>query len=531
MKKRAYIVLSILLIWTLLVVAVISPWIHRVDLLNVELSILAHVNAAIWWLILLWAFHHLAFQLCSLFKKKTARTRRKDPAEPPPIAILYTTCDDLGSECLQSCLNQDYENFRVLICDDSKQDKYKERIETFVEDYEKKYAPTKLTVVRRPTSQGFKAGNLNYAIEHEVQEEWILLVDADQILPANYLTEFAARLPEADTREHIAFVQAAHEAIKNEANSPFQTALAPEVWLYYGRDLAIRESFGFVPFLGHGAMIRRSAWESLGKFPEVVSEDFAFALRAANHGQRGTYLGDVVSAEAFPNDFGGFMVRLKKFAGGTAELFRFELPAFLKGPASFTEKWDFFIALLWYILMPLVVFNGFLSGYVIHKLWLAGEPVLHPMLPFLYTGMLLVILVLHLSVTSNVKVAFRFYFWSTAIYTAAMPLAGFAFVKHLLPRLSRPTFERTPKNETVKPSTKESTWMIALGILALVMSYFWISPFTPFLLGQGVAYVCYPLYGNLCSDSFRGKLSRLLIYLPGLLMIAALYVMWKWASL
>lgn len=521
--KKPHVILCSVIVWGVLVIGVIWPWIHQLDRLDYAFSILAHVSAAIWWSVLLWALHHLAFQLAALFSKKTVKPRTS--SRLPAIAVLYTTCDDFNPVCCQSCLDQDYENYRVLICDDSKLPKYKSMVRNFCAEH-----PSRCSLITRSGNQGFKAGNLNHAIENYAKEDWILLVDADQLLFSDYLSQFVARLP--DENSNVAFVQAAHEAIAKaehsfrEESSPFQISLSPGVSLYYFRDLVTRESFGFVPLLGHGAMIRRSAWETLGKFPEIVSEDFAFALRAANNRLQGIYLEDVVSYEAFPYDFGGFMIRLKKFAGGTVELLRREVIAFLSGPAQVVEKWDLFMMVFWYVLMPLVVFNGFLGAYVCHRLWIEGLPYLHPVLPYLYSWMLLSILVLNISVTQGGAMAFRFYFWSTAIYTTAMPLAGLSFVKHLF---SQPTFVRTPKNrEEARLSVVESSFMVVLGSAAMICALAWISPFSPLLAGQGIAYLSYPLYGKLCSDSLLGRFSRMLVNVPGILMLFALYAMWKW---
>jgi cellulose synthase/poly-beta-1,6-N-acetylglucosamine synthase-like glycosyltransferase len=460
--------------------------------------------------------------LCALFVGGTDTGKSEEGAvnsQLPSVAVLYVTCDDFSRESCQSCVDQDYKRSRVLICDDSKLPKYK----TMTADFSVKYS-SRCTLITRSTNQGFKAGNVNHAIKNFVTEDWVLLVDADQILSPDYLSQLVSSLPN-DTSE-IAFIQAAHKAAVDEESSRFQIVLSPEVALYYSRDLAVRESFGFVPLLGHGALVRKSAWESLGGFPELVSEDFAFALEAAKQGQRGMYRDNVVSYEVYPYDFGGFMIRLRKFAGGTAELFRRKALSFLVGPASVVEKWDFGMQLFWYVLMPLVTLNGFLGAYVTHRLWTEGVPYLHPILPYLYTWLMFSLFSLKVSITQDWGTAVKFYFWSTAVYAAAMPLASFSFVKHLF---FRPVFRRTPKNgERTRLGFVESSLMILLGLAAITCANQWFSPFSPILAGQGIAYLSYPLYGRLDSNSLLGAVARLLIYVPGFLMLFALYAMWGW---
>jgi predicted PurR-regulated permease PerM len=109
-----------------------------------------------------------------------------------------------------------------------------------------------------------------------------------------------------------------------------------------------------------------------------------------------------------------------------------------------------------------------------------------------------------------------------------MPPAGLSFIRHFF---TKPSFERTPKNnEKGKLNTFDRIFMIILGIAAILYSSIWLSPFSPVLLGQGIAYISYPLYDNLSVKSSFGIISRLIIYIPGVLMIFAVYAMWKWAK-
>lgn len=515
--KKPTIILIVLTIWLILIIGIIWPWIHQINQLNLTLPILAYVSAGIWWLVLLWTLYHLAFQITSLF---IAPPKKRPPnSHLPSVAILYPTCDDFNPNSCKTCLDQDYENYRVFVCDDSTQTEYKNKIREFYQSNSDNFQ-----LVTRPENKGFKAGNLNHAIKNHVTEDFILIVDADQFLPIDYLSQLVSNLP--IELEQTAFIQAAHETMIEHDSSRFQIELSPGTALYYFRDLALRQSYGLIPMLGHGVLVPRKTWERIGKFPEVVSEDFAFTLRAANLGQQGLYVEQVRSYETFPYDFGGYLLRLKKYAGATAELFQQELIPFLTKSASNTEKCDFFMQLLGYAIMPFVVVNGFLGAYVSYKLWHSGVPSFYPVLPYIYIWLLLSFLALNVSVTEGWGRAFKFYFWATAIYTSALPLGGWHFTKHFF---TRPVFKRTPKNgEKTAVSFSESFAMIILGVVALIFSLNWISPFSPVLAGQGIAYLSFPLYGQLNSSSKIGQVARLVIFLPGIFMLFAIYAMWNW---
>jgi len=62
-EKRAALVLLPIFLWSVLGYVVVWPWMHEIDRAEPEFSILAHINAGIWWVVLLWTFHHLSFQL------------------------------------------------------------------------------------------------------------------------------------------------------------------------------------------------------------------------------------------------------------------------------------------------------------------------------------------------------------------------------------------------------------------------------------------------------------------------------------
>jgi hypothetical protein len=68
-RKKPQVVFSALAVWLVLFFFIVLPWIHRFDRFDMPLSVLAHLSAFAWWLVLLWAFHHLAFQICGLFSR------------------------------------------------------------------------------------------------------------------------------------------------------------------------------------------------------------------------------------------------------------------------------------------------------------------------------------------------------------------------------------------------------------------------------------------------------------------------------
>ena len=249
-----------------------------------------------------------------------------------PVAILYTTCNDFVEQSALSCLTLDYNSYKVYILDDSSDDIYKQRIDAFAARY-----PERVQVVRRPDRKGYKAGNLNYALANHAHESLFAIVDADEILPTDFLSRLVPRLHQ-DPK--CGFVQANHVCQKNTGPG-LKADLGIGVDIHWKWYQPLRNRYGFVMFLGHGALLRRSCWELVDGFPELVSEDLAYALAIRKHGFYGTFAEDVVCQEDFPETVRAFRVRHVKWTRGTCEFLTHQLWGLIKSKRiSLVEKLD-----------------------------------------------------------------------------------------------------------------------------------------------------------------------------------------------
>ena len=129
----------------------------------------------------LWTIHNFVNQCISaLLPRPAERPLRRSSSA---VAVLYTTCDDFDPEACLSALRQDHLNLRVIVCDDSHLQSSRDAIDAWV----RRVAP-EVALVRRPARRGFKAGNLNHCIATAVREEFIVLCDADEVLPGDFVT-------------------------------------------------------------------------------------------------------------------------------------------------------------------------------------------------------------------------------------------------------------------------------------------------------------------------------------------------------
>jgi cellulose synthase/poly-beta-1,6-N-acetylglucosamine synthase-like glycosyltransferase len=251
----------------------------------------------------------------------------------PPVAILYTTCNDFVEESVASCVRQDYPNYTVYMLDDSSQQEFTDRVDAFAAQY-----PDLVKVVRRPDRKAFKAGNMNYGLANfAINEPYFAIADADEILPSDFLTKTVAVL---ETDSSCGFVQANHRANPDDP-SALAKSLGVGIDIHWKWYQPLRNDYGFVMFLGHGALLRRDVWEKIGGFPDIVSEDLGFAIHARELGYRGRFLEDVICYESFPDSVRAFRIRHMKWTRGTSEFLKKKMGFLIRAKnISWTEKLD-----------------------------------------------------------------------------------------------------------------------------------------------------------------------------------------------
>jgi len=288
----------------------------------------------------LYGFYNVGVIIFAVIYKRSHPIQKNDEVldcsstEPPSkVALLYTTCNDFVEESAASCIRQDYPNYTVYILDDSADPAYRSRVDRFATLY-----PEQVRVVRRADRKGFKAGNLNHALAGVASKEQVFaLADADEILPDNFLSRLVPRLLKDQS---CGFIQANHR-FNQESSGKLPHHMGAGVDIHWRWYQPLRNKYGFVMLLGHGAVLRREAWVAAEGFPELVSEDLAYALRLRELGWKGTFAEDVICFEDFPESIKAFRIRYMKWTRGTCELLSKELGNILRSKKiSFCEKCD-----------------------------------------------------------------------------------------------------------------------------------------------------------------------------------------------
>jgi hypothetical protein len=88
-----------------------------------------------------------------------------NPEDSPPVALLYTTCNDFVESSVMSCIEQDYLHYTLYILDDGSTPEHRARIDAFAAAH-----PERVQVIRRLDKRAYKAGNLNHALASVARE-------------------------------------------------------------------------------------------------------------------------------------------------------------------------------------------------------------------------------------------------------------------------------------------------------------------------------------------------------------------------
>lgn len=427
---------------------VLSAGLSSPSAFGLPAAILLGLFFALFWLYA--AYHLVVFAASRLLRV----ARREAPPGlliahgAPPVAILYTTMNDFDPAAAQSCLDQDYSNFRLFLLDDSTDEQMRRQVDQFASGQ-----PGRAVVVRRRDRAGFKAGNLNHALRGPAAAfPFFAVVDADCVLPKDFVRQLVARLladPDA------AFVQAACHSRSDEGRR-LPAIMSPVVDIMWDTYIPYRERFGFTLLMGHGALVRRSAWDEVGGFPSIVAEDVGFAFECRERGFRGLYAPHPVCYEALPPTLGSYCGQQAKYSRGACQWFwLYGRRAAFSTQLAWFEKLDLalfiFSNLLSGVFFLFLLFIGLVVPLVFYDIrvvrvglaqygfpWVASIPhaELGRMLSWEFYGVSLLCIVAPLLSTLAMrgvrwKNRFLFLAWSTMVHLSVIPQSLFETIRFL----------------------------------------------------------------------------------------------------
>lgn len=212
--------------------------------------------------------------------------------------------------------------------------------------------------IRRPTNEGAKAGNINYALQH-TNGDFFAIFDADFVPAHNFLYE---TLPFFEDKQ-TAFVQTP-QYYRNSINVVSKGAAFMQL-MFYKLIMAGKNNFNAAFCVGTNVVFRRSAVETIGGiYDKSKSEDIWTALLLHEKKFRSVYIPDVLAIGDTPDTIKAFSKQQLRWATGGFEIFFWHNPLFR--PLTIDQKIQYlgtvtyyfhgFAAMLLFLLPPLHIF-------------------------------------------------------------------------------------------------------------------------------------------------------------------------------
>jgi hypothetical protein len=232
----------------------------------------------------------------------------------PSIGIVYLCCDDADWSALNSLSFLSYDGpLRLFIHDDSRSehalaavDRMASRLLTA--------RPWDVQVLRRPDRSGGKAGAVNYVLSHTAHlYDFVLLCDNDStVLDPDTIQRALPHLQPPN----VAGVQFRSVPVADPGYCGANRRLAESIGAFHAF-LAPAARFGWMPFIGHNALLRTSSVQQVGGLtPDFFSDDLDLTVRLNLAGGRIVYAPEIEMGEKHPPSYTAFRKRSYKWAYG-----------------------------------------------------------------------------------------------------------------------------------------------------------------------------------------------------------------------
>jgi cellulose synthase/poly-beta-1,6-N-acetylglucosamine synthase-like glycosyltransferase len=213
-------------------------------------------------------------------------------------------------------LHYDQEKLFIHILDDSTDN----RTLTIEQELTKRASEQgfNISLIHRKNRRGFKAGALNNGLKHAVGK-FIVVIDADTILPQNFLTQL---LPVFSVNERLAFIQARCQYY-NRWFSWVTAANAIVRDIHFLIEQPARNFGNLLPnFSGKAGVWRREVVQQYGWAENSLTEDIDLSYRVQIDGWQGNYFAASTCEVELPPNLTQFKAQQKRWNAGFAQVFR-----------------------------------------------------------------------------------------------------------------------------------------------------------------------------------------------------------------
>lgn len=227
---------------------------------------------------------YLVMSVYSIINRKKVYEKEFIEDKAPFVTVQIPTYNELVAlRCAKKCLDFDYpkDKFEVIIGDDSNDKSVSEKITSFVKQHKK------AIVTRRGNNIGYKAGNLNYMLEHS-KGDILVLFDSDFAPEKDFLKRIVAPFMHD---ENISAVQARWKFM--DENKNLTSILGSTIIAVFHHICLpfINKRAGISFLCGSAEAVRKKDLIRLGKWETgSLTEDIEFSLKLLKRGKKIVYL-------------------------------------------------------------------------------------------------------------------------------------------------------------------------------------------------------------------------------------------------
>jgi cellulose synthase (UDP-forming) len=175
--------------------------------------------------------------------------------------------------------------------------------------------------LRRPGSEGAKAGNINHALGR-TDAPFVMVLDCDHVPEPHFLEATLGHFRD----DRMAFVQAP-QYYANWDRGEVPAAAWSQQALFFGPIARGKDGHDAMFCCGTNVVFRRAALESVGGFPhDSVTEDFELSIRLHERGWRSRYVPEVLAHGLGPEDMASYVSQQQRWSRGCLSA----LPAVLR---------------------------------------------------------------------------------------------------------------------------------------------------------------------------------------------------------
>ncbi len=257
----------------------------------------------------------------------------------PKVSIhipCYNEPPQMVMETLDAIVRMNYPNFEVLVIDNNTKD---EAVWKPVEAYCAKLGE-QFRFYHLPKWPGFKAGALNFALEHTTQDaDIIAVIDSDYQVDSDWLSSL---VPLFETPS-IGFVQSPQD-YRDWKGDQFKTMCHWEYAGFFHIGMVQRNERNAIIQHGTMTLIRKSALQQVKGWAEwCICEDAELGLKLFEHNYESYYLSQSFGKGLIPDSFAGYKSQRFRWAYGAMQIMKRHLLFFMLGRKELTsaQKYHF----------------------------------------------------------------------------------------------------------------------------------------------------------------------------------------------